>query len=108
MQRVKNLIHRYNAAQQASAELTAIKKELVPLLKQQGLTATKFQFDNGRRYVEFHSYSKPEEITQTMIKSYVRRNYPNINADAFMTGLRQSRKKRVCETVRAVNAKSKK
>jgi hypothetical protein len=99
--RIKELMTRYNRAQQAGCEATVLRRQLVPLLKNNGLTKTKFDF--GDRTISYHTYNDYESITQRLIKAVIREKYPHINADQFVADVYGARKCKHIETVRAQN-----
>lgn len=101
IQKIKELMTRYNSAQQAGCEAAAIRKQLVPLIKRTGLTKTKFDF--GNRTIGFHSYNDYESITKKLIQSVIRDKYPQINAEQFSADLYAARKCKPVETLRAQN-----
>ena len=98
MDRIKELVRRYNQAHKATAELTEIKKELVPLLKRAGLTATKFNF--GDRSLSYSKYYAMDGPSQKLIKQYLYERHPNINADVFVTDLYAMRQRKLVETIK--------
>jgi 23S rRNA maturation-related 3'-5' exoribonuclease YhaM len=103
MENIKGLMTRYNKAQQASQDAAALRKELVHLLKEEGLTKAKFDF--GERSVSYHSYNKHEDITQKLIKRMIVDRYPQVNADNFMKDLNAIRTKKLVETLQVEQRK---
>ena len=55
LQKIKELMTRYDQAQRASSEAAKLRRQLVPLLKDLELTKTKFNF--GDRNISFHKYN---------------------------------------------------
>lgn len=103
LQKIKALMTRFNHAQLASCEATALRRQIVPLLKTAGLTKTKFDF--GTRSVSYHTYNDYEAITQRLIKSVIRQKYPQINAEQFVKDLYAARQCKNIETLRVLNKK---
>lgn len=101
MDNVKDLMNRYNKAQLASLEATRLRKQLIPLLKNEGLTKTKFDF--GDRVIKYHNYTDHEGITQALIKNVIRQKYPQIDPDQFVKDLYGARSKKRIETIRVVS-----
>jgi hypothetical protein len=104
MENIKELMTRYNKAQQGNQEATSLRKELIPLLKGAGLTKTKFDF--GDRSISFHSYSNYEEVTQKLIRRLLIASYPQINPDQFIEDLYAARTKKSVETLRVQSRRS--
>jgi hypothetical protein len=102
---IKSLMNKYNQAQQAAREADTLKKQLVPLLKAQNLTDTKFNFTD--RSIGYHKYICKEEITQKLIKSVIQQKYPQINPDKFIADLCSARKSRTTETLKATKINTK-
>jgi hypothetical protein len=103
MERIKELMNRYNAAQRASCDAQAIRKQLVPLLKNTNLTKTKFNF--GDRKIGFHSYNDYEGITQKLVKTVIAKKYPQINPEQFVQDLLAARKCKRVETLQVQTQK---
>lgn len=95
---IKSMIQQYNKAQQMSLLMAPLRKKLVPLLKENNMTKTKFNF--GDRVICYHSRGCYEEITQGLIKKVIREKYPQLNAEQFVTDLYDSRKKKTVETLK--------
>lgn len=104
MDDIKEKIRRYYEVQQASTEAAALRKQLVPLLKQAELTKTKFDF--GDKTVGYDSYYDYESITQKQIRQ-VLSQYPQIDADLFVKQVYDARKKKLVETVKVCKKRSK-
>lgn len=92
-------MHRYDKAQRATQEATALRKQIVPLLKEADMTKTKFNF--GDRTISYHSYGDYEGITQALVRRLIREKYPEIDSEQFIADLWGSRKKKTVETLRA-------
>jgi 5-methylcytosine-specific restriction endonuclease McrBC GTP-binding regulatory subunit McrB len=103
MEKIKEMIHRYYTVQQASQEAAKLRKQLVPSLKEAGLTNTKFNF--GDKNISYHSYNSHEEITQKMVRQFVQNKYPHIDAEQFVVDLWNTRKKKTVETIRVQTKK---
>lgn len=95
---IKDLMTKYNRAQQASTEAAAIRKRLVPLVKKAGLTKTKFDF--GDRSISYHNYNVYDSITKNLIISVVRNKYPHINAEQLAADIYAARQRKPVETLR--------
>ena len=104
MDNIRDLMTRYNRAQQASLETTSLRKQLVPMLKGAGLTKTKFDF--GDRTISYHVYSSYEELTQKLIKKVIADKYPQIDPDQFVKDVYAARAKKSVETLQVVQGKS--
>ena len=98
LQKIKELMTRYDQAQRASSEAAKLRRQLVPLLKDLELTKTKFNF--GDRNISFHKYNDYENVTQRLIRSVITEKYPGIDPSQFIADLYAARKSRSIETLR--------
>lgn len=108
MEKIKELMTLYNKAQLASQEATALRKQLIPLVKSAGLTGTKFDF--GDRSISYHNYHNYEDITQKLLKRVLAEKYPRMNAEQFIKDVYDSRIRKDVDTLRvhvSSNSKSK-
>lgn len=103
MENIKQLMHKYDKVQRATQEAPALRKQIVPLLKEAGMTKTKFNF--GDRTISYHSYGDYEGITQALVRRLVNEKYPEIDSEQFIADLWGSRKKRTVETLRVQAAR---
>lgn len=103
MNEIKELMQQYDRAQRASQSVASIRKRLVLLLKQAGMTKTKFNF--GDRNISYHTYGSYEELTQRLIRSVVKEKYPQIDSEQFIADLYAARKRRTVETLKATPKK---
>lgn len=97
--KVKDLMARYDRAQRAGNEAASLRKQIVPLLKDAGLTKTKFNF--GDRVIMYYNYNDYENITQKLVKSVIAQKYPQLNAEQFVADLYAARKCKSIETLRS-------
>ena len=85
-------------------EIDRTRKELVPLIKQNALTNTKF--DYGDRYLRYRVYNEYGQISQKVLRQVLQAKYPEINADNFINEVLSQRKLTRKETVEIVKTKS--
>lgn len=102
MDRIKELMTRYDQAQRASCEAAQLRKQLVPLLRSNNLTSTKFDF--GDRSIKYHSYNDYENITQQLIRAVLREKYPQVDANRVIADICAARKSKKVETLRVQSA----
>jgi len=95
--KIKELMARYHKLQQMRSELEAIRSQLIPLIKQEGLTKTKFDF--GNQIIKYSNYNDYGSINKTLIRTVIGEKYPHINAEQFVADLYASRKCKHVETL---------
>lgn len=102
MEEIKGLVRRYYDLQRASEELPQLRGALVTRLKAANMTKAKFNF--GDRVIQYSAYQDQGSITQKLLREYLARHYPQIDAEHFITGLYGSRKAKTVETIRVTRS----
>lgn len=86
----------YHQALIAADRATAIKAQLIPLLRSSQWSDTPFKFSD--RTIKYRSIEQPEALTQKYIIATLRRKYPEL-ADEIMQTLLSSRGRKINETL---------
>lgn len=87
---LRTMIREYSELQQMSKELPVLRKKLVAQIKSEGLTKNKFKLNN-KITVAYHKYTRPADISLTMIQDTLKELYPNMDIKPFIERLNEKR-----------------
>jgi len=84
-------------------EIDQLKKELVPLIKKNGLTQKKFDF--GDKFLRYKTFTDHGSISQKLLRDVLDTYYPSVNKQEFMQRVLSMRNSKTKETIDVINKK---
>jgi hypothetical protein len=96
LEKIKPLMKEYHHALVAADRAAVLKLQLIPLLRDSQWSSTPFNFAD--RTIKYQSQERADSLSQRLINSVLRREYPEI-ADEVMHKILAARKRKTYETL---------
>jgi len=87
---LRSLIVKYDKLQQSSKQLNPLRKQLIKIIKEEGLSKQKFKFSDHT--ISYNEYTKPADMSLKIIRDTLAEYYPHMDYISFIEHINATRK----------------